>query len=128
MKTVCIVNNVHGLLLYLLKYPEQIEHTHFIVGNKLFNSVELEKSKVTVFNLPTVNTTNLFKLFYYISVYYFYIPFLKFKYRNYDFIGQDCLFFSNIMKKSSVVIEDGDRTYMKEPPSVNKLHSILFPL
>ncbi|TVL09940.1 hypothetical protein AYI72_01000 [Shewanella algae] len=121
----CVVNNVHGLLIYLISQDPTSDITHFVVGEGLSRVVNLPKENVTI--LPSFTSSSLSGFLYSIFYYYVYQWFLRFKFRGYQHFGQDCVYFSSILNAKATIIEDGDRTYFGERFPRSKIKNILFP-
>lgn len=125
---VCLVNNVHGLLIYLIVFSDKIDDTIYIIGDELDYVISLSSDRKIVFNIPKKKNIVFTKLIKYCYYYYLCQPFLRFILKRKLFAGQDHLYFSNVMNKSALVIEDGERTYFSNPGVASKLHRILFPI
>lgn len=127
-KNICVVNNVHGLLIYLIECSESFDSTLFIIGDELDNITFLPRLSRVVFNTPKKSDGKTRKLLKYIIYFYIYQPVLRFILKNKIHYGQDHLYFSNLMPKSAIVIEDGERTYFNKPGIASKINRTIFPI
>lgn len=125
---VCVVNNVHGLLLYILQYPAKLNDTIYVIGDELDKVINLSINTKIVINTPKKVDSNLAKIIKYFKYYYITQPILRNKFKGMLFFGQDHHFFSNVMDKHATVIEDGERTYFEHPGKATRLHKLLFPI
>jgi hypothetical protein len=125
VKKLCVVNNVHGLLIYLLKIDSSLVDTKFMMSIDLKNKINLDDSFIEL--LPNYKSSTFKGFLYYLYFFYFKQWILRFKYRKYKHYGQDCLYFSTILKRDSVIIEDGDATYQASPFARSGLKNIIFP-
>lgn len=125
---VCVVNNVHGLLLYIINYPTKVDDTVYLIGDELDRVVDLSWGTKLVINTPKKAHNRVIKLLKYFKYYYFTQPILRNKFKGKLFFGQDHHFFSNVMDKNATIIEDGERTYFEEPGKAIALHKMLFPI
>lgn len=99
--------------------------TKFLMSSDLKDKVNIDSSLVEL--LPSYKIRTLIGFSYYIYFFYFKQWLLRFKYRKYKHYGQDCLYFSSVLNKEAIIIEDGDAAYVLKPFSRAYLKNILFP-
>ncbi|GHB22051.1 glycosyltransferase family 52 [Shewanella indica] len=124
-RNLCVVNNFHGLLIYLICNDPKVKKTDFVMSNYLSRVVRLPSN--SLFPLPVYKFSSLKGMCYYFYYYYIYQWLVRIRFLNHKHFGQDCTYFSSILNKEAIIIEDGDRTYIGELFPRSKLKNIIFP-
>lgn len=111
--TICVVNNIHGLLMYYLIKPEDFKNTTFIVSDGISKDIQ-QKLPSSVLFPSFSNYPKLVRLMLR-AVYYHYKNLrLYFNINKCEVYGHDHLYFSQLYIKRStnfVLIEDGLANY-----------------
>lgn len=128
-KFICIVNNVHGLLIYYLCNPQDFFYTLFVISDGI--SLDLQNKLNYTLRVPSFSRLPkplclLFRALYYFcaNVYF------KFKKDVTIVYGHDHLFYSQLFikrAKSFTLLEDGLANYTQQSADrSNKIRKLLF--
>lgn len=113
---VCIVNNVHGLLIYYLYNPECFFDTLFVISEGISSDVQ-QKLKHTL-RVPSFSRSPKFLRTLLRAAYYFYKNIsLAFKKQSIIVYGHDHLYYSQLFIKRAkkfVLLEDGLANYSSQ--------------
>lgn len=129
LNPVCIVNNVHGLLIYYLYNPESFFETLFVISDGISSDVQ-QKLKHTL-RVPSFSRPPKFARLLLRAVYYFFTNiFLSLKKQNTIVYGHDHLYYSQLFVKRAekfVLLEDGLANYSRQSTHQGgKLRKLLF--
>nr|AFO84314.1 WepA [Cronobacter turicensis] len=126
---VCIVNNVHGLLIYYLYNTQYFFDTLFVVSDGI--SVDVQKKLKHTIRIPSFShSPKLLRIILRAIYYQLANFFLKFKKDNKIVYGHDHLFYSQLFIKKAkrfILLEDGLANYSEHDAAKGgKIRKIIF--